>query len=273
MKRYINIYSLLSFLCCGALLFLSWGLSSRVFEYLIFNTRTELGGSQAAFEISFGFSNCMIEGFAIMQLALPLLAVFCAGSFFRLCTGYYNNAKPRIKRYHRFVGKDILKISMTASLALFGGFLTFYLFGLLTHPIVVDPNYSRSFLGDVFGNNFSWQNPALYFLLEGIYKYLLFPFVYCAFACTVYWFFRKYYLSLLLPLGYYVVLTILVTTIRPAFYESGLSSIFDLFSPSRMLMMGTEGENVPFYAPLISLIPPVIASAIFFWRGSVYEKK
>lgn len=273
MKKFLNLYSYIGVLICPIMLFISWGLSSRVFEYLINNTQTELGGSQVEFVISWGFSNFMINGFAIMQLVLPLLAVLFSFGFVRLCNGYYDNAKSRIKRLSSFVCKDILRFSMSAAISLYLGFLLFYAFGAVTHPIVIDENYSRSFLNDVFSEGFAWKNPLLYYLLEGIYKYAVFPFVYCLFACTVYLYFRMSYMSIIIPAGYYVALSVLSGTFAESFHGTSAGEINKALRPSNILMMGAESENLPVWYPIISLIPPIIASIIFFIKGMQNEKK
>ncbi len=215
----------------------------------------------------------MIDGFAIMQLVLPLLAILFSFGFIRLCDGYYSNAKPRTKRYSAFVCKDILLISLSAAVVLYFGFLLFYLFGAATHPIVIDENYSRSFLNDVFGDGFAWKNPLLYYLIEGIYKYAIFPFVYCFFACTVYLYFRKNYMSILIPTGYYVVLSVLSGTFAEPLYGTFAGEISKALRPSNMLMMGAESGNLPVWYPIISLIPPIVASILFLIKGIKNEKK
>ncbi len=273
MKKYLNRYAIISFIACAILPVLSWGLSSRVFEYVIKNTRTERGGSQAEFILSRGFSYCMIEGFTIMQLVLPLLAILYSFGFIRLCKGYYSNAKSRIRRFSSFVCKDILRLSMSAAVALYMGFLLFCLFGAVTHPIKIDENYSRSFLNDIFGEGFAWKNPLLYYLIEGIYKYAIFPFVYCFFACTVYLYFRKSYMCIIVPTGYYVVLSVLSGTFAEPLYGTFAGEINKALRPSNMLMMGAESGNIPVWYPLISLIPPMIASIIFLIKGMQNEKK
>ncbi len=273
MKKCLNLYSYIGVLSCPIMLFISWGLSSRVFEYLINNTKTELGGSQVEFVISWGFSNYMINGFSIMQLVLPLLAILFSFGFIRLCNGYYDNAKPRIKRFSFCVCKDILRFSLSAAIALYFGFLLFYTFGAVTHPIVIDENYSRSFLNDVFGEGFAWKNPLLYYLIEGIYKYAIFPFVYCLFACTVYLYFRKNYMSIIIPTGYYVALSVLSGTFAEPLYGTFAGEINKALRPSNMLMMGAESRDLPVWYPIISLIPPIIASIIFFIKGMQNDKK
>lgn len=273
MKKYLNVYAVIGAISCSVMLFISWGLSSRVFEYLIKNTRTELGGSQAELVISWGFSYCMINGSAIMQLVLPLLAVLFSFSFIRLCGGYYGNAKPRVKRFSRLVCSDILRVSLTAAAALYLGFLIFWLFGASFHPVVIDENYSRSFLNDIFGEGFSWNCPLAYFALEGVYKYAIFPFVYCAFACTAYLFLRKKYMSVIVPAGYYTAVSVIAGTLAEPLYGTFAGAILKSLRPSNMLMMGAESSNVPAWSPLISLIPPIFASIAFFIKGMQNEKK
>lgn len=273
MKKYFNIYSFIGAISCPVMLFISWGLSSRIFEYLIKNTRTELGGSQVEFVMSWGFSNCMINGSAIMQLFLPLLAIMYSFGFIRLCDGYYSNAKPRVRRISTLICQDILLISLTAAVTIYIGFLLFYLFGMISHPVIIDENYSRSFLNDVFGEGFSWKNPLSYFLIEGVYKYVIFPFAYCIFACTAYLLFRKKYISIVIPAGYYVALSVIPGTLYEPLYGTIAGEILKSLRPSNMLMMGAESRNVPAWYPLISLIPPIIASIVFFMKGMQNEKK
>lgn len=273
MKKYINRYAIIGIVSCAAILFLSWGLSSRVFEYLINDTKTELGGSQAEFVIGFGFSNYMITGFSVMQLVLPLLSIWFSFSFKRLLDGYYCNAKPRIKHFNRFVFKDIFIISITAAIALYLGFLLFYIFGAFSHPIVAKENYSRSFLNDVFGVGFAWKEPLTYYLIEGIYKYAIFPFVYCLFSCTIKLYFEKDYMSLLIPMGYYVVMSILAGVLTEPLYGTLAGEFVKALRPSNMLMMGGESVDMLFWYPFISLIPPLAASVFFFMRGIRYEKE
>ncbi len=273
MKKYLNMYTFIAFTACAILPILSWGLSSGVIRCLINNTRTERGGSQAEFILSWGFSSYMIESFSILQLVLPLLAILLSFGFVRLCKGYYSNAKPRTKRFSAFVCKDILRFSLSASAALYLGFLLFCLFGAVTHPIVTDENYSRSFLNDVFGEGFAWKNPLVYYLLEGVYKYAVFPFAYCFFASSVYLFFGKSYTSIIVPTGYYIAMSVLMGTLRSPLYGTIAGDFLQALRPSNMLMMGAESGNVPVLYPLISLIPPITASIIFFIKGIQNEKK
>ena len=273
MKKYLNIYALIGAVCCPVMLFISWGLSSRMFEFLIKNTRTELGGSQAELVVSRGFSSLMMNGSAIMQLALPLLAIVFSFGFARLCGGYYGSAKPRVRRFSSLIRRDVLLISLTAAAGLYTGFLLFCLFGVISHPIVINENYSRSFLNDIFGAGFSWKDPLGYYLIEGVYKYAILPFVYCAFACAAYWLFRKKYVCVVVPAGYYVALSVLSGTLSQPLYGSAAGGLLKSLRPSNMLMMGAETGNVPAWYPLISLIPPVIASAVFFVMGMQNEKK
>ena len=267
------MYTVLGTALCALLQFVSWGMSSRVFEYVLKGTKTELGGSQAEFVMSSGFSGCMIDGFAIMQLVLPLIAVLLSCGFIGLCKGYYDNSKTRIEHYKAFLARDITRISLCAALAAFLGFLLFYIFGAATHPIVMKMNYARSFLDDVFGNGISWQDPLLYYFVEGIFKFAIFPFFYCAFACASYLYFKKTYMSFIVPLGYYVGLSVLAGTLGELLYETPFGEPIYALRPSNMLMMGAESGSVPVWYPLISLIPPAAASVIFFVKGIRNEEK
>lgn len=275
MKKYLSIYVIIAALLCPLLQFLTWGLSSRIFEYILFNVEAERGGSQADFILSWGFGYCMQEGFAMMQVVLPLLPLLISFGFVRLYKGYYTNAKPRTTRYTAFVAKDILAISLIGAIALYLGFVLFYLFGVVTHPIDYDQNWRRAFLNDIFGDGFAWKDPLLYYALEGIYKYIVFPFVYCAFSCSVYVFFKKSYLCVIVPMGFFVVTTVFSSNAASKFYESSpfLYQLLKAVRPDNMLMMGAAGEQIPVWYPLISLILPVMATVFFFVKGILNEKK
>lgn len=184
MRKYINKYTLIGLLCCFLLLFVTWGISSDAFKAFFTNPHyEEYKDPYLKVILNFGFTNFIIDGFSIMQLTLPLLAVVAVCGIMRLCEGYYENAKPRITRYSSTVARDIALISLFSAIAIFIGFLLFYLFGAVNCPYVVRKDHARSFLNIEFGDGFAWKNPYGYYLIEGVYRYFLFPLFYGIFAC------------------------------------------------------------------------------------------
>ena len=113
----------------------------------------------------------------------------------------------------------------------------------------------------------------MYYLLEGVYKYAVFAFVYCVFACTVYLFFGKKHLTIIIPVGYYTIVTLIGGVLYSPLYGTVSGGIVKAFRPSNMLMMGAESGNIPVWYPLVSLLPPTAASAIFFIKGIRNEEK
>lgn len=216
----------------------------------------------------------MIDGFGVMQLTLPLLTTIAVCGIMRLCGGYYENAKPRVKRYAKTVSRDIVLISLFSALAIFIGFLLFYLFGVFNCPYVVREDHARSFLNIEFGDGFAWKNPYGYYLIEGVYRYFLFPFFYGIFACCSYMFFRKKFSGVIVPVGYFYLLSILCATLRNSVHGTFAGELIQAIRPDRMTMMGAEvGRGYPMAYPFISLILPVIASAVFFILGVKNEQK
>ena len=80
-------------------------------------------------------------------------------------------------------------------------------------------------------------------------------------------------MGFVVPLGYYVVLSVVTGTLRDPLYGTVSGEILKALRPSNMLMMGAESGSIPVWYPLLSLIPPVIASAIFFAKGIGNEEK
>lgn len=274
MKKYINIYTVMPLLLCPLLQLITWGLSTGVFEHLIkgnIEYVLELLGRNDFF--LGGTYKFFIDGFAVMQMVLPLLSVLGSCAFMRIYGGFSACIKPRIMRYSRYAAKDILIISATASAAMYIGFLIYAFIGIAITGYNPSENYSRSFLNDFFGAEFSWKNPITYYLIEGIYKYAVFTFVYCVFACTVYLFFGKKHLTIIIPVGYYIIVTLIGGVLYSPLYGTIFGETIKAFRPSNMLMMGAESGSIPVWYPLISLIPPVIASIIFFVKGIRNEEK
>ena len=275
MRKYINKYAVIGLFCCFLFQFVSWGVSSSFFKYF-FNGKIAEGQdiTQAQFILNWGPDYYITEGFNIMQLALPLLTTIAACEIMRLCSGYYENAKPRIMHYSRYVAHDIVLISLFSALAIFIGFLLFYLFGAINCPVDYDSAYERSFLNYEFGDGFAKKDPLAYYLIEGVYKFFLFPFFYGIFACCSYLFFRKKFSGVIVPVGYFYLLTILCATMRNSLHGTLAGELVQAIRPDRMIMMGGEvGSGYPMAYPFNSLIPPIIASVVFFILGVKNEKK
>ncbi len=80
-------------------------------------------------------------------------------------------------------------------------------------------------------------------------------------------------MSVIVPAGYYVALSVLSGTFAEPLYGTFAGEINKALRPSNMLMMGAESGNIPVWYPLVSLIPPIIVSIIFFIKGTQNEKK
>lgn len=268
MKKYVNIFTLLIPILCTLLQLTAWGLSTGVFEHLLKGNTEYVNELLGHGEFFLGGTyRFFIDGFAVMQLVLPLLAVMGAGAFIRLHGGFSANIKPRVTRYSRYAAGDMLTISLSASAAMYIGFLGYAAVGIAVTGYRPTESYSRSFLSDVFGAGFSWKNPIAYYLLEGVYKYAVFTFVYCVFACAVYIFFGKRHLTVIIPVGYYIIASLLGGALYSPLYGTAAGAMIKALRPSNMLMMGAESGNIPVWYPLVSLLPPIAASAILFARG------
>lgn len=268
MRKYINIYTVIPLLFCPLLQLIAWALSTGIFGQFIGgnieNVLDLLGRGDFVLGGTYRF---FIDGFAVMQMVLPLLSVTAACAFMRFYGGFSSFVKPRVTRYSPYAIADILKISAAGSAAMYSGFLIYVLIGISITGYNATENYSRSFLNDIFGAEFSWKNPIAYYLIEGINKYVIFTFVYCVFACTVYLFFGKKCFTIIIPVGYYIIVTLITGALYSPLYGTVLGETVKLLRPSNMLMMGAESGSIPVWYPLISLIPPVIASIIFFVKG------
>lgn len=260
-KQVFNIYTTTVFLISSLTPILCCALSSRILIYLV--NGTKLGDTlMVNFVLGWGFSSYMINVFTILQFLLPILPAFGAGYFFALNDGFFTNAQPRCKNYSRYIWRRILISAFTCTLFIFLGFIVFMSFGLLTHPVEIDDNWTRSLFGEFFGNSFSYEHPVGYFLLEGILKYILFPFTYSLLAIALSFYVTKKYLCVLIPTGYYIIFSIFAIFLKSNLFNGSLytSPVFCIINPSATLMSGAEFENVMLYKALLPLLIPLIFS-------------
>lgn len=207
-----------------------------------------------------------------VALLLPFLAVFSCGMFFRLKKGAFVNAMIRSKRSGVFVWKMIAETLMITAAVFYVGYLIVLVYGVLTHTLVTEPqgqNLHNLFC--IFGENFWKEHPIVYLLLEGLFRYGFFPATYGLFAIGLSLLTSKAYIYMLLPGLYYFMASFL-------FGMNGLGRhilFFRLFSPSFGMSWGAWTGMVPFYIPLMSLLPIWIFSflVVQYWikKGRLWE--
>jgi len=257
-KRFLNIYTITSFLLLVFMPIITWALSSQILRALFFYVYMPEFPSQqkwVSFILSSGFSSFMIDSFSILQFLMPILSVLIVSDFFRMKRGSFHHVLFRTKNYKSYVWKNIANYISTGVIIQYLSFLIVVLFGILTHPIVFNENWSRSLFGEFLGNSFSYQHPVNYFLLEGFLKYVIFSSVYALLGISISFITKKAYLYILIPIGYYFVISVVSASLA----QTGGTWIY-LFSPSFTLMAGSMVENIPIWMALAPLAIPIIFS-------------
>lgn len=210
-------------------------------------------------------------GFDGIELITPFLAAFSAGFFFRIRKGMFTNAMFRSENCAKFIWKKILITLFISMVAFYVGYLLFVLYGVCTHTIQADETTNIHNLFRIFGENFWIEHPVIYLLLEGIFRFALFPFTYAFFAVALSFYTSKPYIYMVAPGVYFYAASII-------FGINGIGRkmvLFRLISPTFGVHWEMWPGMVPFYIPLISFLPIWIFSFIMiqFWikKGRLWE--
>lgn len=210
-------------------------------------------------------------GFDGIELAMPFLAAFSAGYFFRMKKGMFTNAMFRSKNCTKFIWKKILITLLISMLVFYVGYLLFVLYGVCTHTLQASDANNIHNLFRIFGENFWREHPVLYLLLEEVFRFGLFPLTYALFAVALSFYTSKPYIYMVVP-GLYSYVTSFI------FGTNGIGRyilFFRLFSPDIGVHWEMWPGTVPFYIPLVSFLPVWIFSFIMirFWikKGCLWE--
>lgn len=274
-----NRYNLIAFLATSLGCFLSWGITDGFFEVL-FGTGLPHLTKWEYLNILFNFFNYAIGGFALFSLIMPLVAAIPVIPFVRekniLLFGY-----TRSVSYPAAVLKPIFNRLLVGCAILFAGYMVFLCGGLVwsTDPDTFlgrdiytgEISYSRTFMPDIFGEDFVGRNVFLFFTADGFWKYFVFCFIYGLFAVCVSFYTRKTALSLIVPLVYYDVLTFAFSALgmEPVL---GTSLRWSYLAPGFAIAGNGSYTYVTSVDMMIPLLPPLLFCVFTLVREFVSKR-
>lgn len=264
--KIFNKYIISSFFLIIFLSFFSWAIFSEFFSAL-FIWDTSPYTKREYINLIFPFCNYPVDGYSLLQLIAPVFPVLAVMPFFET-KKLFSYAIIKNKSYKKFIIQNIFSHLLIASMTLYLAYLIFLSIGIALLPIKPDEGVGRELFSEIFGKSFYKNHMIIYFVIEGLLKYVIFTFVYGLFSIALSFITKKNYLCVLIPIAYYNVLAILVAVLETTFKINllFLSPTYTLLSNSREY---TNGFLI--IAPL--LIPLIFSTFILHKEINIRKKR
>lgn len=212
----------------------------------------------------------IIWGTFMFQLILPFIATIGVFRFYKKHTGINKLIYYRKQNYIQSIRKLALNESIRISLSIFSAYLMILVFYRLVGTTPVQEYYSignmpRTIFLDWLGNSFYYDFPFFYWSLEGLARFLLFPFIYSYCACILSVVVLSAKKSYLIVNLYYVI----ASAIFGGISLIGLPFQLDLYlNPSVILASGSyDLKTLPL---LLGTILPLLWVEIIFYKKRVF---
>lgn len=127
----------------------------------------------------------MIFGTRIFQVLIPFFGVIEGVKYYRQNHSIFKYKLYRAKNYRWFMIKDISKNALFNALAIFCGYLIFYLIILIASNGTFGSSLEQHFLIELLGENFYQLHPYLYYFIDGFARFFVIPFIYAFFAQSI----------------------------------------------------------------------------------------
>ncbi|KUH44108.1 hypothetical protein M2E15_5533 [Bacillus mycoides] len=265
--RFINKYSIGSFIAFLLIVFFSFFVSSSIFEsiFLYDYSKGDLAGKSRFFlaeNYLFKSSTWELMTFDSIYYSLFLFtlpATFPIIRFYNEGKGYFVHAYTRIKNYKRSLLGVILQYSIISGLCFAGPYLLFYLF-----VACFNSNYINSQIGllNSINSYISFNNAIVYFVVICFVVNFIFGSIYGFFACTIALWTEKVYFIVLIPIIYYLVMS----NIAAAFN-------LELISPLVGILYNSYSD-VSLYQVIVPLLIPLFIGIVLiflhFKRGDKF---
>lgn len=214
----------------------------------------------------FSFDTNIIFGTIWFQIILPIFASISAFLFYQKLHGVFSFSTHKSKTYSGFLIRQMLKHSFQMGIAIFAGYILFYLFSLGLAQGVLNDTVSRDLFADLFGKSFYADHVYFYHLLEGFLRFFIMPFIYCFFGQAIALVANHKIIVLLSPCLYYYGLAFVGFGV---YFLIGNPAIY--VNPTALM---ASGDYININTPLILLtnsLPLVIGLIIIKWRSRHVE--
>ena len=213
------------------------------------------------------FDYSIIFGTNFFQLILPCIVSISGLVFYNKYHNIYNFSIHRNQNYKKYIKKEIRNESIKTSLSVFSAFLFFYiLIIVITKGELSTYGMGRSLFLDVFGTSFYYANPYFYYLLDGLVRFFLIPFIYTYFSCSVSIIAKSKKQVFFISNIYYYGLSVIGFGL---YYIFGEIAIY--INPSVIMASGSYSNVNTILLLFVSLIPLLIGNIIL--RGKTHAKE
>jgi hypothetical protein len=178
---------------------------------LFFKATPEWTSKALYISVMFDYQGYIREGFTLLQVLLPVIVSLSIFHFRDEMDGFFPHLYGRSVNYKKTIWLSIFAHLVNAVLAIFSGFLVYMLIGVFLTNTTIDPGNTHDLFSDIFGPNFYLNNQYLFYMTEGIVRYVFFTITYGLFAIAVSLNTEEKYLMVLIPAAYYTVFSILVS--------------------------------------------------------------
>lgn len=208
----------------------------------------------------------IIFGTRWFQILIPLFAIMSGVVFYNSYNTVMNFEFYRKTKYRPTVFGSVLKNSLKIAVAIFLAYLIFLLFinNIATSGWMGSDE--RSFFSDILGNRFFIEHTLLYFVLEGIVRFLLIPFAYATLAQSIVLLGKDLKEVIAAPILYYYGLSAV------GYAASIIVPWLAIYiNPSVIMASGTYDNYSSIILILVNLIPLFIGLGIIYWRTRYVE--
>ena len=193
------------------------------------------------------FDYTIIFGTNLAQIFVPALASVAGICFYKHFHSVFQMSLYRVRKYDIYLLKEISVYAGKMALAFFVAYLLFYVFT------------GRELLLDILGDNFYYEHTYLYYILDGVVRFLYMPFVYAFLSCSLAVVCRSEKQVFLLSNIYYYGMTI----VGFATYMSwGQASLY--INPSVIMASGSYYDINTWLLLLNNFIPVLFSLGLLF---------
>lgn len=208
------------------------------------------------------FDSEIVWGTNMFQLLLPFFASVASVKFYQEYTTIFQLEMYREKKTtQKFLFRKVFKTASHLALAIFLAYLVFYFLTLWVTKGVLMDGFDRELFNEVYPE-FYENSPYIYYIVEGLVRFLLMPFIYAFFACAIALFAQNQKLVLLVPNIYYFGLS---TIAFGLYYVSEKISLY--INPTTIMVVGSYENLSSILLIIISCLPFWLGVGLIYWRS------
>lgn len=215
------------------------------------------------------FENFIIFGTVYLQIVVVIFAATTALIVFNREKTIHKMEYYRTSRYLKTIRFRVATISLKVSFSIFLGYMIYFLLALLiTRVLPADEvfNMTRTIFTDWFGEAFYYHHRHLYFLVEGVLRFFVLPFIFSLLFGTIAVMVNRISVAVVVPLFYYFTFTAI-----GYFAFDSSQNLGYLLNPLTIMVSGSfYGGSTENYLSSL-LIPIMIPIILLTYQSRVYE--